>query len=37
MLFSLTVLVGFLAVVCTPGLVAESRANARARKAEGEA
>lgn len=37
MLFSLAVLAGFLTVICTPGLVAESRANSRARKAEGEA
>lgn len=37
MLFSLAVLTGFLILVCAPGLIAESRANARTRKAEGEA
>lgn len=37
MLVSLAYLVGFLVVVCTPGLIAESRANAQARRAEGEA
>ena len=37
MLVSLACLLGFLAVICTPGLIAESRANAQARRAEGEA
>ena len=36
MLMSVTVLVGVLALICAPGLIAESRAIAR-RKAEGEA
>jgi hypothetical protein len=36
MLVSLTCLIGFLAVVCTPGLIAQSRADAQARQAEGE-
>lgn len=36
MLTSVTVLVGVLALVCAPGLIAQSRAIAR-RKAEGEA
>lgn len=37
MLFSLVCLIGFLAVVCTPGLIAQSRQDAEARRAEGEA
>ncbi len=36
MLMSVTVLIGVLALICAPGLIAESRALAR-RKAEGEA
>jgi len=37
MLMSIVTLVAVLTAICTPGLIAESRANARARKAEGEA
>lgn len=37
MLFSLTCLIGFLVVVCTPGLIAQSRQDAEARRAEGDA
>ena len=36
MLTSIAILAGFLVVICTPGLIAENRANAR-RKAEGDA
>ncbi len=34
MLFSLACLVGFMTVVCAPGLIAQSRADRRARKNE---
>lgn len=37
MLMSIATLAGVLALICAPGLIAESRALARARKAEGEA
>lgn len=37
MLMSLACLAGFLVVICAPGLIAESRTNAQARRAEGEA
>ena len=37
MLMSIATLVGVLAVICAPGLIAESRANARYRKSEAEA
>lgn len=36
MLMSVTVLIGVLALICAPGLIAESRAHTR-RKTEGEA
>jgi hypothetical protein len=37
MLMSITCLIGVLAAICAPGLIAESRAQSRARRAEGEA
>lgn len=37
MMMSVISLVAFLAVICTPGLIAQSRADARARQAEGDA
>ncbi len=37
MLVSLACLIGFLVVICAPGLIAESRADARSRQVEGEA
>ena len=36
MLMSIICLMGVLAVICAPGLIAESRALARARRAEGD-
>lgn len=37
MLMSVLTLAGVLTLICAPGLIAESRANARARRAEGDA
>jgi hypothetical protein len=37
MLMSVVTLIGVLAIICAPGLIAESRANARTRKAEADA
>jgi len=37
MLMSVLVLTGVLAAICTPGLIAQSRAEARLRDAEGDA
>jgi len=37
MLMSVACLVGVLALICAPGLIAESRAAAAARRTEGEA
>mgnify|MGYP001189084654 FL=1 len=37
MLMSVISLVAFLAVICTPGLIAQSRDEARARRLEGDA
>ncbi len=37
MLMSIACLTGVLALICAPGLIAESRATAAARRAEGDA
>jgi hypothetical protein len=37
MIMSIVTLVVVLTVICAPGLIAESRTNARARQAEGDA